>query len=820
MKPRRSFALAVCFAAVPSALGQSAPSASPAVPAWQAVQSPAMDPSKSARVENIEIVRDRIHIQLLDGTIQFAQPLNGVVFAAVFHGNGRLQADPPPGAEAYELRFFTKQDKLDMTFSDATFSFTDGFYDEVAKSVKWQQGATADDLYAKRQQERENLGGAYLPRLYKGIFSADRQRTAYFLADLKTREKGWVEVRDDAMQLEEIQVGRWSSIGPGKIMDTWMNFPAGGRDPHHAYDDPAARMDFLIPSYKMDVSVTDGAELFATSRVTLRPRYSGERVLLFFLDSNLRVSNVKDSQGRDLEFFQAREAKDRFQSYGDYVAVVLKDATQTAQQENLEFHYGGKRVVRKVGSGNYFCQSFGWYPAPLTGELGADAFAFRSDFELNFRSPKKYILVATGVKASETTDGKLLVTSWKSDTPLAAAGFAFGDYKTYSEKVGDIEVQVFANKEPDDQLASIQQYFENPTGGMSPRPGSSLAAGAAVGQLTPAALVKTIGIETSNTLRVFQDYFGPYPFKQIAVTNIPGTYGQGWPGLLYLSWLTFLDTTQLHALGIRDQTKITDFFRAHESSHQWWGHRVGWKSYHDQWLSEGFAEFSGILYVQFRRNPKEFFTQLRKDKELLHRTDVHNHTADSLGPIWMGRRIASSETNPGSYQDLIYSKGAYVLQMIRMQLYDSRNADPDHFFKELMHDYCKTFENKPASTEDFKAIVEKHMASWMDLDRNHKMDWFFNQYVYGTGIPQYTFRYSVTPTADGKTQMKATLERSGVPDTWKDVIPLYGHAGDKTFRLGAIAATHPTETIEATIAGKVDKLSVNDYEDLLAGIKQ
>ncbi len=816
-----SLILCACAAVfAPSAAGQTAAGGSEAVATWQALASPAMDPGKFAHVENVEIVRDRIHIRLVDGTIQFAQPVNGVVFAAVFHGNGRLTADPPNGMEAYELRLFTKQDKLDMAFSDATFSFTDNLLDEVSKSVKWQQGGGADDLYAKRQQERENLGGAYLSRLLKSVLSGDRKRTAWFLADLKTKEKGWVEVRDDAMQLEELLVGRWADVGPVKILDTWMNFPAGGRDPRHAYDDPAARMDILTPAYKIDASVTDGAELSATTTVTVQPRYTGERALLFSLDSNLQVSSVKDSQGRALEYFQAKEKKDRFQSYGNYVAVVLKDATQASRAEKIEFQYGGKRVVRKVGDGNYFCESFGWYPTIFTGELGVDAFAFRSDFEINFRSPKKYGLVATGRKVSETTDGKLLLTSWKSDIPLAAAGFAFGDYKTYSEKVGDVEVQVYANRQPDDLLKSIQRSFDDPVAELARGPNGSHTTTAAIGQLTPAALIKTIGTETSNTLRVFQNYFGPYPYKQLAVTNINGTYGQGWPGLLYLSWLTFLDSTQRNSLGIRNQVGITDFFRAHESSHQWWGHRVGWKSYHDEWLSEGFAEFSGLLYVQFRKDPKEFLTQLRRDKELLHSGDIHSHMVDSLGSIWMGRRIFSSETDPSSYQRLIYSKGGYVLQMIRMQLYDSRNPDLDHLFKAMMQDYCKTYDNQPASTEDFKAIVEKHMTPGMDLDGNHKMDWFFNQYVYGIGIPRYSFSYTLTPTADGKTQVKATLSRTGVSDNWKDAVPLYARMGDRLLRLGMISSTHPVEYIDVTLPAKIDKLSINEYEDMLADVRQ
>src|SRR6267142_6724795 len=82
---------------------------------WSALASPTMDPAKSAHAENVEIVRDRVHIILTDGTIQFAQPANGVVFGAVFHGKGRVQAEPPNPSEAQQLRLVTKQDTLDMT---------------------------------------------------------------------------------------------------------------------------------------------------------------------------------------------------------------------------------------------------------------------------------------------------------------------------------------------------------------------------------------------------------------------------------------------------------------------------------------------------------------------------------------------------------------------------------------------------------------------------------------------------------------------------------------------------------------------------------
>jgi hypothetical protein len=798
--------LAGVFTLAPSGFPQS-PAGSPVATVWNALSAPAMDPAKSAHAENVDIIRDRVHITLTDGTIEFTQPVNGVVFGAIFHGKGHLQAEPPNPQEAQQLRLFTKQDKLDVPFTDATFSFTDGLLDEVGKQVKWQAtGPASDDLYAKRQKEREDLGESSMPRLLQGILAGDRAHTAYFLADLKTSEKSWVEVHDDALDPEDIGLGRWVDVGPLKIFDTWMSFPAGSQTSADAWKDPQAKEDFVIRSYKIDAAVTSGAELNATAHLDLDPRLTGQSVLIFNLDANLRLESIKDASNNSLAFYQAREKKDRYQSYGDYVAVVLAQPLAIGKQFSLEFRYGGKRAIVKAGNGNYFCESSGWYPER------PNSFSARADFDLTFHSPKKSVLVATGEQTSDTVDGNTRVTTWKSQIPLAVAGFAYGDYKVTNDKAGDVAIDIYANREPDDVMTQVQRYFQEGAGQQV----------AAVGSMSPSIMAKTMGTEVANAVRVYSSWFGPFPYKHLSVTSLPISYGygQGWPGLLYLWSASFLDSTQRNAIGIRDQTAVTDFFRGHETSHQWWGHRVGWKSYHDQWLSEGFAEFSGDLYVEYRQNMKEYLGRWRKEKELLHNKDVYGHEVETLGPIWMGQRIGSSITNPRSYQDLIYSKGGYVLQMLRMQMMNPRDQDPDHLFKEMMQDYCKTFDNKAASTEDFKAIVEKHMTHGMDLDGNHKMDWFFNQYVYGMGEAQYTFHAGAEATADGKTHIKGTITRAGVPDYWKDVMPLYAHMGDKTIKMGTIGVTHASEPIDFLIPGKIDRVSINDYEDLLAEVKQ
>jgi hypothetical protein len=552
---------------------------------WNAISQPAFDSTKYAAVENVEIVRDRIHITLEQGTIQFTQPVAGVVFGAAFDGRGRVQIEPPNAMEAQQVQRFTGQDKLEMQFSSASFSFTDDTFAKISQDLRWVQAPNDKlaSLYQDRQNEREGVGAELLPRLFQGVFSSDRQRTALFFADLKTSEKGWINVVDDALDPEEIRVGRfdgWAANTAG--FDTWLHFPAGNRSSADAFRDPLALAIYTVDSYQIDAAVTAQAELAATFRVHLTPQSTGERVLRFNLDSNLRVDTVKDESGASLVYFQARERGTRNDSYGNFVVVSLPQPTHSGRPETIEFHYAGKHVVRQMGTGNYFCQSELWYPS--ADNPSGTEFVARSNFEMIFHVPKQFTLVATGTKTGETSDGKIIVTTWKSEKPISVAGFAFGDYKIFSGTAGTVGVDVYANRQPDDRLAELELAVD---GAMRPQGSSQMSA--PIGSLSPASMAKQMNLEVANAMRLFQTYYGPAPFTHIAVTDIPYSYGQGWPMLLYLSTLSFLDATQRHLLGIQDELAYSDFFRAHEVSHQWWGHRVGWKSYHDQWLSEGFA---------------------------------------------------------------------------------------------------------------------------------------------------------------------------------------------------------------------------------------
>ncbi|HKV49218.1 MAG TPA: M1 family aminopeptidase [Candidatus Acidoferrales bacterium] len=794
--------LAACAVAIcPSVRAQDASAV------WSAMKQAPFDTGKYSAVEDVELNKDAIHINLKSGSIQFTQPANGVVYGAAFDGRGHITIEPPNAMEAQQLRRFTSKDALDMDFSNATFAFTDDTFDQLASKLHWSaaQGDDLASLYEKRQQTREDEGDEVVSRLFQGVFSADHKRTGYFLADLKTSDKGWIQVAMDALDPEAIQIGRLDQWTARTGVDTWMHFPAGNKTIEEAFRDPVGLQSFDVPLYEIDGTVTGGAEFSATTRVHVNEHFAGERVLRFDLDSNLRVSSVKDASGTALAFFQTRERGTRNNSYGDYVDVLLPQATAAGHADVIEFLYAGKNVVRKVGPGNYFCESELWYPTP--DYPSGTNFNARSNFAMTFHAPKQFQLVATGEKTSEARTGNSVTTNWKSDKPLSVAGFAFGDYKVVTGDANDVKIEVYANKEPDDRLGAIQQMVDS-------------SRTMSVGSLSPDVMAGQMTAEVANAVRLFEGYYGPAPYPRLAVTNIEYSYGQGWPMLLYLSSLSFLDPTQRHMIGIpmQEEARLTDFFRAHEVSHQWWGHRVAWKSYHDQWLSEGFAQFSGNLYVEYRRDWKSYLARLDADKMEMAGHDLRNKEFESAGPIWMGNRLSSSDSE-GAYQVDVYDKGGYVLQMLRMMLFDPRAKDQDARFKAMMQDFTQTYDGKAASTEDFKTIAEKHMVPTMDIDGNRKLDWFFKQYVYGTGYAHYNFSTTIQPS-NGKWDVTGTITRSGVPEDWKDILPFYAHISGRVIPIGWLLVRKDSETFNLTLPVKPDKVTVNDNDDILADVKQ
>src|SRR5581483_3424058 len=233
--------------------------------------------------------------------------------------------------------------------------------------------------------------------------------------------------------------------------------------------------------------------------------------------------------------------------------------------------------------------------------------------------------------------------------------------------------------------------------------------------------------------------------------------------------------------------RFADFIQEvtpHEVAHQWWGHMVGWASYHDQWLSEGFADFSvGLFLLQTEQKPDKFLKFWSQAREHILQKNNFGIRPEDAGPLWMGLRLSTYKNGP-AYNRLVYPKGGYVLHMLRYLMYDRETGDKD--FIAMMHDFVQTFLHKNACTESFKSVVEKHIKPGMDLERNGRMDWFFREWVYRTEVPGYRLEYSLAQQDGGKYLFTGNITQTGVSDNFLMAVPLYFDFDGRITRAGEV----------------------------------
>ena len=762
-----------------------------------------------AVVNNLLLKRDAANFMLKTGEIYFITPVEGKVTAAVFIGDGELSLTPPTEAEKSSLKIFTGENSITERFSKLVLRFSDNTFEEVKKSSgatmktggsqsSQARSAFRDNQDLLRKKFRDNRELRTLMDLYnssrEGYFAAFIDGKRYNKLVFQLEPLGVPGARPEEVGLlsyGETDGGLWTAF---HREDEFKNGTASSSEDRRLID---------ITRHQIDGTIK-GAHITATDRITFKNLIAGTRVVPFELFGSLRVTRVLDAQGSELGFIQ--ESKDEDADFG----VILPKPLGAGQAYELSVQYDGGDALRDSGGGNFILLPRStWYPGNAHTLFAED----RAIFEMTFRFPKNLTFVGTGAPVEpDARDGDLAVAKWSSgQTELAVAGFNYGKFKKkiVADKDTGYDVEFYANQEVPDELKAIQNEIER-------LESQGYKTMTTLGSISTTTIADQALADAQNAVRIYNVYFGKLPYTRIAMTQQPaGNFGQAWPTLVFMPYLAYIDTTQrAQLLGTRGATDT--FWRyvgPHEVAHQWWGHIIGWDSYRDQWMSEGFAQFSASLYVQFIRGNDKF---LDFWEELRHQiVDSSPMTKDrkpyTVGPVTQGYRLNSGKTGAIA-QNLIYPKGAYILHMLRMMMYNQHDGG-DKRFQEMMKDFVKTYYNQPVSTEKFKAIVEKHMTDEMDFG-NHKMDWFFNQWVYGTEVPAYRLEYKVT--SDGV--MSGKVSQSGVSDNFVMIVPIYVDMGKGWVRLGS-ARLMGNSTVEITgvkLPAVPKRVAVAAMNDVLA----
>ena len=769
--------------------------------------------AESLVVENIVLRRDAGVFTLKTGTIGFTAPAQGRDTVAIFVGEGEFTFAPQSPVDRNYMRSLTNSDAVSEAFDRALFCFSDQTGKEIRASARTPSSdpKLAEALRAYRKQLRtrpesprsmleyelnadamDNIEADLLTDLYNphavGFFDAYLHGRKHSDLRFFVRPRG---AFPELTTPEEVAV---INLDPQQPQEgVWYLSHLESELHNHTASSDENKRTVAADRYRIETAIARNDHFTATTELQFHAVTEGDRVVKFSLLPNLRVARVT-SGGREIAFIQ----EDRKEDGSFYVVMPEGMAKGSAHQVVVE--YSGDKVVRKEGGGNFAVGAReSWYP-------NVNTFRDHARYDLTFKVPKQYTLVAVGALAKEWTDKEFAYTQWISETPIAVAGFNYGIFK--SKKITDPQsgfvIEGYAATQMPDSLASL-----------GPLPGA--------GVMSPSNMMDLPMGEAQNAVRLFDAWFGKSEFQRIAITQQPQfNFGQSWPTLVYLPLFAYLDSTQRYVLMRGISNRLTDFVNEvtpHEVSHQWWGHMVGWSTYHDQWLSEGFATFSAGLYLQLtEKTPDKYLRYWQDARQRLLEKNPFGRRSNEAGPLWLGLRLDSAK-NDDAYAAVVYGKGGYALHMLRQMMYDPKQGG-DKPFIDMMHDFVSQYMNQNASTEDFQRVAEKHISPGIDMTGDGKLDWFFSEWVYGMAIPRYKFDYTVSEADGGKWLLKATLTQSEVTPDFVMPVPIYLDFDGQIVRLGAINMRGNTtnNALQVTLPKKPKRVLINYWHDVLEAL--
>ena len=737
------------FAALPSAADVA-----------RSIRDAGLDPEECYRVRDLSYQKEDVHVYFNDGYLIFSKPLAGTRRAVVFAGDveggdGEILLLPPTRGERQSLALFTQSANLDEHFREALLIFSDGatrgLLDQIHDSSSKKSPEMGAVLAEKWAPVLGNVEGGFEMRMVEDLLAPVEDGGIVFLA-INGRDLGNFDVLYDPRSREQILAGQLRERDGRYGYDVWTSFPS-----RSARKGLAKPLDpWFTPSlFRIDASLDLDLKMKVTTRITLRVGKQPLRVFPFDISRAMKVNSVK-IDGTPAELFVQDSLRGRaLRGNGndnDVFLVVAPEPLAAGSEHQLEFEHEGA-VISTAGLGVYYVGARAtWYPR------SAETFA---NYDLTFRYPKRLTLVTCGEIADDRVDGDWRVTHWRTPNPVRMAGFNLGDYEKVSGSAPGYTIQVYANRHLQASLEPkpVQQPDLPPPAHKSPIQRSVQATAAAVDIAPdPSGRLRAVADDVSSSLEFFTGKFGPPALKTLTVAPIPGTFGQGFPGLVYLSTIAYLNPSQRPA-GLRDPTRalyFSELMESHEVAHQWWGNVVTVDSYQDQWMLEALSSYSALLWLETKKGAKSVDGVLESYRDHLLGKDEAGRALESAGPITWGMRLTSTG-NETAWRAITYEKGAWIFHMLRRRMGDER-------FLKMLAEMRRRYEFRTFSTENLRDLVKEFWPPHSDASG---VDLFFDNWVYATGVPALKLKSSVKGL-----RVSGTIAQSGVDDDFSVDVPV------------------------------------------------
>ncbi len=686
----------------------------------------------------VTITRDTATWTLQSGTVRLMEPTSdGTVTGLVFEGQGRFKMAVPDRYELAQLRRFAV--RPDMTefeqpitqmvlrTSDPAitklFPATDAGYTPNPLAEKrhvWIMTQTFTDLDAQIIAALLNPGAVKIT------------------ADMKTADHDWLTWDYDSQLDEEITLLRYDrdNVESWVSLDRAQDRAQDGRTgPHNAAPVMLEHIDVVADLTKRG-SI---GEVGSNNQRTINGHYvvdctftgAAESVSALRLDLWALARDVKafSDSGEPLTVLRDRIGKRAAmldnKLHDDDFIVVLPTPLKRDEARKVRFEYD-------LETANYAPGNV-WYPTvPGAWEQTHTA-------RLEMTVQKKNELRAMGRMEGKTESGNSETSVWLVEKPAKMI--------TFSTATRFEEVKLEVNGIPPVVSFGPDYQFGNK------------------------AKVRNVGADVANSLQFFQVLLNDkLDAPNMYVTSIAAGHGQAFDGFLHMTEYTYES----------EHPGASELFRAHEVAHQWFGHKIGWKSYRDQWLSEALAEYAAMMFVEsFVKGGDKYMEEILRSYDSIVKgnfgggfskfnrpwlagmmMELSAVEKQRIGPIGHGWR-ASTAAMPAAYQVQAYHKGPLVLHMLRLML--RYKTQSDDLFVNILREYVKEFSGKAASTEDFRRVVERVApGNW---------GWFFDSWIYGNDLPAYTWKYDVKQEGDGL-MLTVETERRNADESFFTIIPV------------------------------------------------
>ena len=761
--------------------------------------------------ENVVIAAEDMTLQMSSGAVFVAEVDSGIT-GLVLVGDGVMTFDPAPEAERRQVEIFSGNEVLEAEFTHAFVRFNPAMFSSRVSPSQLTEAPVDRGDFQEAQELFDEVGALSYTVDLSGM--SDRTwwltpTSGHFQAEVATRRHGNLTYTQAQNQPEDVMLYQ-----RGPVTTVVSLYPsASQRAVQGKYYDDQDSISYDILDYDVVASFEPGgvtqeslrarAELegcFITGTTRLAVEVTGVNLssLTLQLASDLNVHSVTSREFGPLLFFRMGGP--------DNLVISLPDSAPIGTELNVVVTYSGLLPAQAadenwlgrttqlfaavpmfgVGERRYiYSGSTAWYPRGIVPDFAT------ATMELTV--PADYGVIASGDAADDNPplsqqDDQLGPKSYRFTTlqPAKYLSAVLSRFWPHDTPVREVPIDV-ATPMPPVRSGVVYDSVEL---AVETNPRS-------------AEEIDEYHERAQDILTFYGSIIGdvPYPTFTIALTDsiLPGGHSPAYfsvlnqplpltPGMIW-SWgddpVAFSETDH--------------FFLAHELAHQWWGQAVGWKNYHEQWLSEALAQYFAALYIQKDAGDDEF----QKVLEEMRRWSTQ-HSDD--GPVYLGYRLGQIEGDARSYRALVYNKGALVLHMLRRLIGD------EAFFNGVRRYYGEMRFQK-AGTDDLIRAFETEAA--------RSLEGFFDRWIHESELPELQFDYRTEARASGspnETDVVLAFEQTGQVFEVPVTVTLRYRSGE--VETTVVPVTEQLTEVRIPLTGELRDVAVDDDDVILGEIRQ